>query len=87
MLESISRFLETTGIYMIADQPWLDVLKVVAMLALAGDTGCTSGPSLAGKIADTFGSDIKYGFAFAAVFPVVMLILSLVRVHNENKLK
>ena len=36
MLESISRFLETTGIYMIADQPWLDVLKVVAMLALAG---------------------------------------------------
>ncbi len=61
--------------------------SMFAMLALAGDTGCTSGPSLAGKIADTFGSDIKYGFAFAAVFPVVMLILSLVRVHNENKLK
>ena len=36
MLESISRFLETTGIYMIADQPWVDALKVVAMLALAG---------------------------------------------------
>lgn len=61
--------------------------SMFAMLALAGDMGCTSGPSLAGKIADTFGSDIKYGFAFAAVFPVVMLILSLVRVHNENKLK
>jgi len=61
--------------------------SMFAMLALAGDTGCTSGPSLAGKIADTFGSDIKYGFAFAAVFPVVMLILSLVRVSKENKLK
>lgn len=61
--------------------------SMFAMLALAGDTGCTSGPSLAGKIADTFGSDIKYGFAFAAVFPVVMLILSLVRVRNENKIK
>ncbi|MBQ3498997.1 MAG: MFS transporter [Clostridia bacterium] len=58
-----------------------------AMLALAGDTGCTSGPSIAGRIADAFGSDIKYGFAFAAVFPVVMLILSLVRVHKENKVK
>ena len=61
--------------------------SMFAMLALAGDTGCTSGPSLAGKIADTFGSDIKYGFAFAAVFPVVMLILSLVRVRKENKIK
>ncbi len=58
-----------------------------AMLALAGDTGCTSGPSLAGKIADSFGSDIKYGFAFAAVFPVFMLVLSLVRVHKENNMK
>ena len=61
--------------------------SMFAMLALAGDTGCTSVPSLAGKIADTFGSDIKYGFAFAAVFPVVMLILSLVRVRKENKIK
>ena len=61
--------------------------SMFAMLALAGDTGCTSGPSLAGKIADAFGSDIKYGFAFAAVFPVVMLMLSLVRVRKENKIK
>ena len=58
-----------------------------AMLALAGDTGCTSGPSLAGRIADAFGSDIKYGFAFAAVFPVVMLVLSLIRIRKENKAK
>lgn len=59
--------------------------SMFAMLALAGDTGCTSGPSLAGRIADAFGSDIKYGFAFAAVFPVVMLVLSLMRVRKENK--
>lgn len=61
--------------------------SMFAMLALAGDAGCTSGPSIAGKIADAFGSDIKYGFAFAAVFPVVMLVLSLVRVHKENKVR
>ncbi len=61
--------------------------SMFAMLALAGDAGCTSGPSIAGRIADAFGSDIKYGFAFAAVFPVVMLVLSLVRVHKENKVR
>ena len=58
-----------------------------AILALAGDMGCTSGPSVTGRIADAFGSDIKAGFAFAAVFPVVMLVLSLIRIKSENKLK
>lgn len=56
-----------------------------AMLAFAGDMGCTSGPSLTGRIADALGSDIKAGFAFAAVFPVVMLILSLVWIRREKK--
>ena len=56
-----------------------------AMLAFAGDMGCTSGPSLTGRIADAFGSDIKAGFAFAAVFPVVMLILSIIWIRRENK--
>ena len=56
-----------------------------AMLAFAGDMGCTSGPSLTGRIADALGSDIKAGFAFAAVFPVVMLVLSLVWIRRENK--
>lgn len=56
-----------------------------AMLAFAGDMGCTSGPSLTGRIADAFGSDIKAGFAFAAIFPVVMLVLSLVWIRREKK--
>lgn len=56
-----------------------------AMLAFAGDMGCTSGPSLTGRIADALGSDIKAGFAFAAVFPVMMLILSLVWIRREKK--
>lgn len=55
-----------------------------AMLAFAGDMGCTSGPSLTGRIADTFGSDIKAGFAFATIFPVVMLILSILRMRSEK---
>jgi fucose permease len=58
-----------------------------AMLAFAGDMGCTSGPSLTGRIADAFGSDIKAGFAFAVVFPVVMLVLSLIWIKREKKAK
>ncbi len=57
-----------------------------AMLAFAGDMGCTSGPSLTGRIADALGSDIKAGFAFAAVFPVVMLVLSIIWIKRENKI-
>ena len=58
-----------------------------AMLAFAGDMGCTSGPSLTGRIADAFGSDIKVGFGFATVFPIVMLVLSALRIKEENKIK
>ena len=58
-----------------------------AMLAFAGDMGCTSGPSLTGRIADAFGSDIKTGFAFAAVFPALMLVLSLIWIRREKKQK
>ena len=58
-----------------------------AFLALAGDMGCTSGPSLTGRIADMLGSDIKSGFAFATVFPLIMLVLSLFRIKSENKYK
>lgn len=58
-----------------------------AMLAFAGDVGCTSGPSLAGRIADAFGADIKIGFAAATVFPVVMFVLSLIRIYQEKKEK
>ncbi|HBL40860.1 MAG TPA: MFS transporter [Ruminococcaceae bacterium] len=48
-----------------------------ALLALAGDIGCTSGPSLTGQLSSAFGSDLRVGFAFAAVFPLLMLILAL----------
>ena len=61
--------------------------SMFAMLAFAGDMGCTSGPSLTGRIADAFGSDIKAGFAFAVVFPVVMLVLSLVWIKREKNSK
>ena len=49
------------------------------MLALAGDFGCTSGPTVAGIVSDLFGGDMKVGFLAAMVFPVVLLVWLCVR--------
>ncbi len=46
-----------------------------ALLALAGDLGCSSGPSLVGWVADGFGGDLKTGILAAIIFPVVLLCL------------
>lgn len=45
-----------------------------AMLALAGDFGCSAGPSLAGYISSGFGGNLKAGILAATVFPVILLI-------------
>lgn len=45
-----------------------------ALLALAGDLGCSGGPSLVGLVADSVGGDLKTGILVAIVFPVVLLL-------------
>lgn len=47
-----------------------------AFLALAGDLGCTSGPSLVGFVAGAFKDNLKAGFLCAVIFPVVMIIFA-----------
>lgn len=44
-----------------------------AILALAGDVGCSSGPTLAGLVADHTG-DLHDGLLAAAAFPVLMIV-------------
>ena len=45
-----------------------------ALMALAGDVGCSSGPTVVGMIANRFGGNLKVGLVMAMIFPVVMLI-------------
>ena len=45
-----------------------------AMLALAGDLGCSSGPTLAGFISGLFNDNLKIGILFSIIFPTLMLI-------------
>lgn len=56
-----------------------------ALLALGGDLGCTTGPTIISAVSSSFGDNLKKGFLVAAVFPIVMIILLLVSSRNKRK--
>lgn len=45
-----------------------------ALLALAGDLGCSGGPTLVGMVSGHFNDNLKMGILAAAIFPVMLLI-------------
>ena len=45
-----------------------------ALLALAGDLGCSAGPTLVGFVSGAFGDNLKIGILVAMVFPLTILI-------------
>ena len=49
-----------------------------ALLALAGDLGCSGGPTLVGYVAGLFSEDLKRGILAAVVFPVLLVASILV---------
>lgn len=44
-----------------------------ALMALAGDLGCSSGPTVVGMVADRMNGDLKSGILVAILFPICML--------------
>lgn len=44
-----------------------------AFLALAGDVGCSGGPTLVGFVAEKFGDNLKIGILFGTAFPILLL--------------
>lgn len=57
-----------------------------ALLALAGDLGCTAGPTLAGMISSAAGDNLRLGVFAAVIFPVMFLIAA-VFLGNRRKEK
>ncbi|MBO6229861.1 MAG: MFS transporter [Ruminiclostridium sp.] len=57
-----------------------------ALLALAGDLGCMSGPALAGIVSDASGGDLRKGLATAMIFPALMIagLLLLRKTGQKN---
>ena len=45
-----------------------------AMMALAGDLGCSGGPTLAGMVSSALGDDLRKGILAAVCFPVLLLL-------------
>lgn len=45
-----------------------------ALLALAGDVGCSGGPTLVGFVSSAFGDNLAVGLGFGIIFPVLMIL-------------
>ena len=56
-----------------------------ALLALAGDFGCTSGPTLVGLAADAFDGNLQIGIGFGIIFPIVLIICANILRLKKNK--
>lgn len=56
------------------------------LLALAGDVGCSAGPTVVGFVSGAFGDNLKAGILAAAVFPlVIVLCLMKSRLGKETE--
>lgn len=56
-----------------------------ALLALAGDLGCSSGPSLVGAVSGITDGNMKAGILIAIIFPVTLIICLLISKKQSNK--
>lgn len=55
-----------------------------AMLALAGDLGCSGGPTLAGLVSGAFGDDLHIGILAAVVFPMIMVMCLILGKRSKS---
>lgn len=46
-----------------------------AFFALAGDIGCSGGPSVVGVVSGMFGENLKAGLLVAIIFPVILMVV------------
>lgn len=58
-----------------------------AFLALAGDLGCSSGPTLVGTVSSYFDDNLKIGFLATLIFPIALIIGILLLQKSKNTLK
>ncbi len=55
-----------------------------ALLALAGDVGCSGGPTLAGAVSSSFNDNLRIGILAAVIFPVLLLAGILLCKNTEK---
>lgn len=60
-------------------------VSMFAILAVAGDIGCLSGPYFSGLIADAAGQDLRAAFCFATVFPLICFVALWLQKRKKTK--
>ena len=55
-----------------------------AFMALAGDVGCTLGPTLTGLVSGLFNDNLKAGILAAGIFPLCIIFI-MVWILNRQK--
>lgn len=63
--------------------------SMFALLALAGDLGCTAGPTVVGFVSDAVSGNLSIGIIVSAVFPLLFVAMLLLMPKNkaENAIK
>ena len=56
-----------------------------ALLALAGDLGCSGGPTLAGAVSSTFQNNLRIGILSAIAFPALLFVGVLLSARNTRR--
>ena len=76
------------GTYSIAAKNWYNpTTSLFALFALAGDTGCSTGPLLVGLVSEKFGNNLSAGLFAGSVFPLIMIfaVFTLLRYIKRNR--
>ena len=60
-------------------------VPMFGLLALAGDLGCLSGPTLTGMISTAFNGNLKIGFLFGLIFPITLMLMIIILVKFFKK--
>lgn len=56
-----------------------------AFLALAGDLGCSAGPTVVGRISGIFNDNLKIGILVASIFPILLIIGIIINKYIEKQ--
>ncbi len=56
-----------------------------ALLALAGDLGCSGGPTTVGFVTGALGGELKRGLMFGIIFPVIMITGAVIQRRGASK--
>ncbi len=74
------------GTYSIAAKTWKNPsASLFALFALAGDTGCASGPLLVGKVSQFFDNNLKAGLFAGSLLPLIMIFAVIILLGNMKK--